>query len=458
MKFDPATKISTLGKCEYDSPILKHAQVQKLRDRIFICDNSRVLSDNTICAMADDDKTPENCRPGCIEHHDPEAQICFEQGGPREKIFFDPSKVRAGIVTCGGICPGLNNVIYAITLALWHNYNVQQIFGFPYGYGGLYKECGHQPIPLTPKLVDGWQQIGGTQLGSSRGSRHGREMADYMQHLRINILFVVGGDGTMRGALETADEVAKRNGRIAIVGIPKTIDNDIIFLDETFGFRSAVEEGAKAIECAHVEANGAENGIGLVKLMGRDSGFVACQAALATGFANFVLVPELEFDLDKLLEAVKARLRKRKHAVIVVAEGAGQEHFNVSGKDASGNKNFGDIGTFLRDHITKKLKEEKFTHSLKYFDPSYIIRSVKANAQDATYCLQLGQDAVHAAMAGKTAMLLGTVNAKMCHIPMTMVVNKRKKVNPLGDLWRMVMQSTGQGNIFASDKDFVFYE
>ena len=436
----PDTRVKTLGECAVPSPFLQFDPERKYLNKVFVDDRNRVLHNGTVY-LAEGNPAPQPCGTG---------QLTFEQGGPREKIFFRPEEVRAGIVTCGGLCPGLNNVIFAVTSALWHNYGVRNITGFRYGYAGMVEHSGYAPQHLTPDLVDGWQQVGGTQLGSSRGNQDPIEIVDYLQKLGINLLFTVGGDGTMKGALAIAREVELRGLKMAVIGIPKTIDNDILYLDETFGYRSAVERGAEAIVCAHAESKGCPNGIGLVKLMGRDSGFIACQAALATGLANFVLIPELPINLDKFIEVLKARLVKRQHAVIVVAEGAGQDILNTSreNRDASGNVVFGDIGAYLKKYIGDRFKAENFPHSIKYIDPSYIVRSVPANAQDAVYCLQLGQDAVHAAMAGKTEMLLGRINGKMCHVPMPMVTGGRKKVDPFGVIWRMVLQNTGQGDIF----------
>lgn len=438
------TTVKTLGECTVPSPFLEYQPAAAARERVFICDRSRVLCDNTICA------SEEKCGvAACPENSEFSSSVTFEQGGPREKIYFRPEEVRAAIVTCGGLCPGLNNVIYAVTLALWHNYGVRNITGFRYGYAGMVENSGYPPIHLTPDVVDGWQQVGGTSLGSSRGNQDPVDVVNYLQKLGVNVLFAVGGDGTMKGALAIAKEVELRGLKMAVIGIPKTIDNDILYLDETFGFRSAVERGAEAIFCAHAEAKGSPNGIGLVKLMGRDSGFIACQAALATGQANYVLIPEVPFDLGRFIASLRRRLERKQHAVIVVAEGAGQDLLQNAGdnRDASGNVLFADVGAFLKKHITTCFKEQNFRHSVKYIDPSYMVRSVPANAQDAVYCLHLGQDAVHAAMAGKTEMLLGNINGRMCHVPIPLVTSGRKKVERYSTLWRLVMQNTGQGDV-----------
>ncbi len=372
--------------------------------------------------------------------------VSFELSGPREKIFFDPAKARAAIVTCGGLCPGLNDVIRAIVIGLHRNYGVKNILGVKYGYQGFIAKYNHEFLELNPEVVDGWQDIGGTLLGSSRGQQDIGEITDCLENHGINMLFVIGGDGTMSGAMRIAEEVKNRGIKISVIGIPKTIDNDIEIVDETFGFRTAVDAARNILKCAHVESKGAPDCIGLVKLMGRDSGFIACNSAMAMSDVNFVLIPEQKIDLDKFLECLEERLARSHHAVIAVAEGAGQELMNIEdlGTDESGNIRYRDIGLFLKARIEDFSKKHGHDYTVKYFDPSYFVRSVPSNGYDSTYCLSLGIDAVHAAMAGKTSMIVGSINGKLSHIPMSMIAGKRKQVDINGPLWRMVVQSTGQ--------------
>lgn len=382
------------------------------------------------------------------------SRVSMERAGPREKIYFDPSKTRAGIVSCGGLCPGINDVIRAVTIALSRIYGVKHIFGFKYGYEGFIAKYGHDVIELDPEIVDGWQETGGTKLSSSRGPQPASDIVDCLERMGVNILFVIGGDGTLRGASDIHEEVKRRNLKIGIIGIPKTIDNDLMFIDESFGFQTAFEAAVQSLICAHIEAKGAYNGIGLVKLMGRHSGFIACSAALAMSDVNFVLVPEVPFTLDGehgFLSALQRRVQTRHHAVVVVAEGAGQELMKsaLNETDASGNKRLQDIGTFLRDAISDHMKSKDISHTVKYIDPSYIIRSVPANAADGVYCLQLGHDAVHAAMAGKTNLVVGRWHGLNVHIPIKVVTMRRKVIDPKRPLWRSVLESTGQNRWFA---------
>jgi 6-phosphofructokinase 1 len=369
----------------------------------------------------------------------------FEEAGPREKIFFDPATLSCGIVTCGGLCPGLNNVIRAVVMSLSYHYGVKNIYGFPYGYEGLSPKFGHQPVRLTPEAVVNIDEMGGTILGSSRGNQDIAEMVDTLERMNIGILFTVGGDGTQRGALAINDEARRRGMKLSVIGIPKTIDNDISYIQNTFGFETAVSEAKRVTYAAHSEAEGARNGIGLVKLMGRDSGFIAAYTAIVDGQVNFCLVPEVPFTLDRFFAALKERLERRKHAVIVVAEGAGQDLMEARGeRDASGNILHADIGVFLRDAIKAHFKKTSMEITIKYIDPSYTIRSVPANPHDSALCVLFGHNAVHAGMSGRTGIIIGVWNQRFTHVPISRAVSARKKIDPEGWLWSSVLSSTGQ--------------
>jgi 6-phosphofructokinase 1 len=384
---------------------------------------------------------------GVIRHYFDagDEPLKFEVAGPREKIFFDPPKLACGIVTCGGLCPGLNDVIRSIVLSLHHHYGVRTVYGFPYGYEGLTPKCGHQPIMLTPQAVAQINEMGGTMLGSSRGNQEVSEMVNTMDRMKVGILFCIGGDGTQRGALAISDEARRRGMRLSVIGIPKTIDNDISYVQTTFGFETAVSEAKRATSAAYAEAAGARNGIGLVKLMGRDSGFIAAFSALVDNKVNFCLIPEVPFTLNGFLSALKQRLDQRGHAVIVVAEGAGQGLLEATGElDSSGNIKYGDIGIFLRDRIKEHFKRIGVEINLKYIDPSYTIRSQPANPHDSAFCLLLGHNAVHAGMAGRTGMIVGFWNHEFTHVPIPLAVSARKKIDPAGRIWSSVLASTGQ--------------
>jgi 6-phosphofructokinase 1 len=415
--------VSRLGECAFPSPI---------SGIHFVQDDEHVLYHSRF----------EDMKPFLAAG---EVPPFFEKAGARQKIFFEPSKIACGIVTCGGICPGLNDVIRATVLSLYHHYGVKTVYGFKYGYEGLCPRYGHVPLQLTPETVKDIHEKGGTILGSSRGPQEASEMVDTLERLKVGILFTLGGDGTLRGSQAIVEEIARRGLKIAVIGIPKTIDNDISYVQESFGFETAVTETRPAICAAHTEATGARNGIGLVKLMGRQSGFIAAYATLSNSVVNFCLVPEVSFRLPALLKALRERLAHRGHAVIVAAEGAGQDLMRDTGaRDASGNVRLGDIGLFLRDEIRGYFKKEGIEVNLKYIDPSYTIRSTPANARDSAFCLLLGQSAVHAGMAGRTNMVVGFWKCEFTHLPIAMAVSERKRIDPAGALWGSVVASTGQ--------------
>ena len=376
--------------------------------------------------------------------------LSVELAGPREKIFFQPSKTKAAIVTCGGLCPGINDVVRSITNALYHNYHAKNIVGVRYGLRGLNPQFGHKLIKLNPDTVNDISSVGGSILSTSRGPQDAEVVIDYLVKMKIDLLFCIGGDGTIRAAEKITAEAKKRNLKIAIVCIPKTIDNDLNLIQKSFGFDTAIEKAADAIKSAHVEALGAFNGIGLIKIMGRHSGHIAAYAALAQNDANFVLIPEVSFDLEGkngFLAALRKRMQTRGHAVILVAEGAGQDLFTSGAgsveKDPSGNIRLQDIGLLLKNSITGYFKKIGIEINLKYIEPSYLIRSVPSNASDDIYCNMLGQYAVHAGMAGKTGILVALMRDEYVHLPLQAVESGRK-IDPQSDIWFRVLETTGQ--------------
>ncbi len=375
----------------------------------------------------------------------------LEPGGPREYLFFDPARIRVGIVTCGGLCPGLNNVIRGLVLGLSESYGVTDIVGFRNGYQGLVG--GAEPVPLTADLVAGIHNRGGTILGTSRGHQDSAEVVTTLARLGVSVLFVIGGDGTLRGAQEIADEAAARGVVLSVIGVPKTIDNDVPYIDHSFGFQTAFARAAESIRAAHTEASSTPDGVGLVKLMGRHSGFIACYAALANHDTDCVLIPEVPVGLDGpdgFLAWLRQRVRRRGHAVIVVAEGAGQDlSTHAAARDASGNLRLADVGALLRDRIVGDFAAAEMPLSLRYVDPGYAIRSVPANAYDAVFCLRLAQAAVHAALAGRTAMVVGRWHGRFVHLPISLATGSRNRVDPDGDLWMSVLESTGQPPRFS---------
>ena len=383
----------------------------------------------------------------------PADGLLFELAGPREKLFFDPKQTRAGIVTCGGLCPGMNDVIRSLFLELHHAYGVKEVLGFRGGYQGLDPARSAEPIVLTTEFVHDIHKEGGTVLGTSRGPVDMGAAVDNLIKRGVNILFTIGGDGTQRGGNELFREAKQRGHALSVVGIPKTVDNDVAFVSRTFGHFTAVQEAANVLHRAHTEAHSVRNGVALVKLMGRHAGFIAAGATVASQDVNFTLVPEVPFELDGesgFLNALKQRILERAHAVVVVAEGAGQDLLDASGeeRDASGNLKLKDIGLFLRERIEAYCEAEGLPVVMRYFDPSYIIRGSPANAEDSILCDLFARNAVHAAMAGKTGLVIGMLHEKFIHVPVELLTSRKKSMDPANSDWGAVLAATGQPERF----------
>jgi 6-phosphofructokinase 1 len=424
-------RVSTLGERRFKSPLpLSSVSGDGVGD--YVPDNARLLYQADFTSQ-----------------DDIRFDLAFEKAGARERLFFDPASAGAAIVTCGGLCPGLNNVIRSIVLQLHHNYGVCRILGIRHGYRGLNPACGEPPIPLTVEFVENIHKLGGTVLSSSRGPQPTAAMLEFLASQRIDILFTVGGDGTQRGAHEIAGEAQRLGMKLAVVGVPKTIDNDIPYVWESFGYRTALEKAREVLDCAHAESKGTLNGISLVKLMGRRSGSITAGATLASQEVNFALVPEIPFELEGesgFLACLKRRILDRHHAVVVVAEGAGQDLMPKcdTGKDASGNVKLHDIGPFLKRRIEDYFAAEGIPASVKYFDPSYIIRSVPANTDDSLLCDRLARHAAHAGMAGKTDVLIGMWYNTFIHVPIPLAISSKKRLHPESEAWVSVLAATGQ--------------
>ncbi len=433
-KMDYDFRIQKLGPCNIHSP-KKYSTTQGDSIANYTRDDQYILRTNTMEAS------------DIGSEYNPAWML--EEAGPREMIYFTPSHVNTAIVTCGGLCPGLNDVIRAITRTLWHFYSVKRIYGIRFGYRGFRAEFNFEPMMLDQDNVDDIHNLGGSVLGSSRGYGEVEPIVDALERLNINILFTIGGDGTQRGNLEIVEEIAKRGLKISCIGIPKTIDNDIMFVHKSFGFDTAVSKAVEAVSAAHVEAKSSVDGVGLVRVMGRDSGFIAAHTTLSTSDVNFCLIPEVPFSLEGengLLKSLGRRLDRRQHAVILVAEGAGQDLMvnEKMGKDASGNKTYGDIGVFLKNEISSFLVKRNGEANIRYIDPSYFIRATPADPVDSHYCARLGANAVHAAMSGRTGCIIGQWNNALVHVPIPMATFKRKQVDSEGSLWRDVLESTRQ--------------
>ncbi|CAK9152778.1 unnamed protein product [Ilex paraguariensis] len=384
----------------------------------------------------------------------------FRRAGPRQKVYFESDEVRACIVTCGGLCPGINTVIREIVCGLHHMYGVTRVLGIEGGYRGFYSR---NTITLTPKVVNDIHKRGGTTLGTSRGGHNTKKIVDSIQDRGINQVYIIGGDGTQQGAAVIFEEIRRRGLKVAVGGIPKTVDNDIPVIDKSFGFDTAVEEAQRAINAAHVEATSCDNCIGLVKLMGRYSGFIAMYATLASRDVDCCLIPESPFYLEGaggLFEYIEKRLKENGHMVIVIAEGAGQELLceslrSTDQKDASGNKLLQDVGLWISQRIKDYFsKQTKMAINLKYIDPTYMIRAVPSIASDNVYCTLLAQSAVHGAMAGYTGFTVGPVNGRHAYIPFNRITETQNRVVITDRMWARLLSSTNQPS-FLSSKDVI---
>ena len=432
-------RVRSLGECRYDSPfaaVLVHDRTSPHH----VAEDDRVLLDDTVSVL--------------LSRGVPVEELpSLEAAGPRRRIYFDPAATTAAIVTCGGLCPGLNDVIRGVVQELTENYDVRRILGFRNGYRGLTRAGRDDVVELTLDRVRDINHVGGTILGSSRGAHDPEEMVDSLVALGVDVLFVVGGDGSMRGAMTLVEVITARELAISVVGIPKTIDNDLPYTDQSFGFQTAFARATDFISSVFVESQGAEDGVGIVKLMGRHSGFIACYAALSVNDADFVLIPEVPFGLDGddgLLCRIEQHLRRHGQVVVVVAEGAGQDLLESAGtQDDSGNARLGDIGLFLKEKITERLAGSGIAPTVRYLDPSYAIRSVAANAYDSVYCVRLAHAAVHAAMAGRTDTVVVRWRRRFVHVPMALITGHRNRVDPDGDLWMSVLEATGQPRSFG---------
>jgi 6-phosphofructokinase 1 len=426
---DPAAlAVATVGHASFPSPLVE-------RGGEFVEDGHGVLCSSDT----------RNLAPYLDAGRMPPA---FEEAGPRRLLAYDAAGVTAAMVTCGGLCPGINDVIRSVTLTLLHGYGVRRVLGYRYGFAGLARPDQHPPLELGADVVADVHAHGGSILATSRGPQDPATMVDTLVRDRVSILFCVGGDGTLRGASVLAAEIRRRRLQIAVIGVPKTIDNDLDWVERSFGFATAVEAAARTIGAAHAEARGVWNGIGLVKVMGRHSGFIAANATLARPDVNLCLVPEVPFTLEGeggVLDVLAARLSLRRHAVVVVAEGAGQDLLPTPTRtDASGNVRLADIGTWLREHLVAGLADRGVRPDIKYLDPSYEIRALSANAYDAAFCLSLGQMAAHAGMAGKTDVVVGYHHRHFTHVPIAVATAQRRLLRPDHDVWQRVVQSTGQ--------------
>eukprot|EP00668_Euglena_longa_P014128 GGOE01018102.1.p1 GENE.GGOE01018102.1~~GGOE01018102.1.p1 ORF type:complete len:494 (+),score=144.75 GGOE01018102.1:38-1483(+) len=358
------------------------------------------------------------------------------RAGPRREVYFG-TDTNACIVNTGGLCPGLNSVIEELVRTL-DTYNADTIYGIRYGFLG-FDTTEYMPLILTPHSVLNIHQRGGTILGTCRGSFNEDLILKFLKECNIGQMYVIGGDGSHRAALRIHALCKEHQLRCVVVGIPKTIDNDILFFDKTFGFDTAVEVASKVIDCSFVEASSVKNGVGVVKVMGRDSGFVARNAALSNNVVDACLIPEVPFEIKGnggLLPWLDGHLATKHCAVIVICEAAGQQHLPCLGKDPTGHNIYEDTGKWLKKAIETHWQETGQEGKVFLIDPSYMLRSVPANTGDNMFCIQLAQAAVHTAYSGYSGVTVGRYHDLYGVMPIEMVVSGLRKVNPKGSLWQ----------------------
>lgn len=385
-----------------------------------------------------------------LKSTEPHVLKAYPRAGPRGSLHFEPSETRVAIVTCGGLCPGLNSIVKNLVTTLQTQYGVSKIYGIRGGYRGFTSLGWEAPLELTSEFVEHAHHIGGTLLGTSRGGFDAEKIVEWLKAKNIHQLYVVGGDGTHRGAYKLGELCLAKGLNVSIAGIPKTIDNDIGVIDRSFGFMTAVSEATRAIAAARVEAEcNMPNGIGVVKLMGRNAGFLAAYATLASQDVDLCLVPEVPLELNGpngVLNHVEKVINQKGHAVVVVAEGAGEELLGMSADtDAGGNRKLPPVGEWLCQQIKDHFKSKSKEATLKYIDPSYMVRSVPADAADSYLCMTLAQAAAHGAMAGFTMFTVGLVNNRTVMIPIPELARKSpRSMSATGRTWERVHTITGQ--------------
>lgn len=383
----------------------------------------------------------------------------FPEAGPRKELCFDPHRVKAAVVTTGGLAPGLNSVVHSIVDRHFNTYELNEtlggaVYGIYDGFRGL-RDCASNSTTLNPKVTLDWLRQGGSNLGSIRfrdpqGEKHlVDEIAKSITQMAIDILYVIGGDGSQL----IAHKVAQAVPSISVLGVPKTMDNDVLWVRESFGFDTTVEQATHAINALHFEAQSTRR-VGLLQFFGAESGFVAANAALASGQVDLVLIPEafnnlsdeqLQHYWKMLLGHLDDRVKRQAHmphAIVVVAEGV--ETALVQQKSRKlGRK--GDFLELLKQDIAGKVRDRR-GRCLEIFvnEPRHYIRSGAANAHDQIFCERLGALAVDNGLAGYTNCMVSHWLTEYVLVPLELVVQGQKSIQTSGMFWRQVETSTGQ--------------
>lgn len=329
--------------------------------------------------------------------------------------------MRIGVLTSGGDCPGLNAVIRSVVHRAVADHG-DEVIGFRDGWRGLL-EGDHRPLDLD--AVAHILPTGGTILGSSRvrpeqlrdGVGRARE---HVAELGLDAVIPIGGEGTLKAARLLSD------AGLPIVGVPKTIDNDIAATDVTFGFDTAVGVATEALDRLKTTAESHQRVL-IVEVMGRHTGWIALHAGMAAG-AHAIVVPERPFDIDELTAVVGKRFEAGKRfAIVVVAEGAkpraGSMAFETGGTDVYGHERFAGVARQLAVELEERLGKEARPVIL-----GHVQRGGTPTAYDRVLATRFGRHAVEAAHRGEFGMMTALRGTEITLVPLAEAVARLKTV------------------------------
>ncbi len=343
------------------------------------------------------------------------------------------------ILTGGGDAPGLNAVIRAAVKTAKIQYGAHML-GIPDGYDGLVQHA--EPWPLDVSEVAGLLYRGGTILGTSnRGDpfsypveKDGKivkedksdDLIECLKELRIDALIVIGGDGS----LAIANALFQKG--INVVGVPKTIDNDLKATEVTFGFDTAITTATEALDKLHTTAESHHRAM-VMEVMGRDAGWIALECGIAGG-ADVILIPEIPFSWDSIMKKIENRSKRgSKFSIIVVAEGAvpegGEQVIQASADETHGLVRFGGIGHLVGEQIAKNLKMETRVTVL-----GHIQRGGKPSTFDRLLSTRFGVEAVHMVVRGEFGQMVALRGGKIIGVPLEEAVGQQKLVDPEGQM------------------------
>lgn len=448
----------------------------------------------------------------CLEN----IGLTFPEAGPRENLVYPmesrdgaTDSLQVGVLVSGGIAPGINAVIKGIVdrHTLYSNHAKEnddtsydlEIIGYRDGFSGL---LSGSHIKLNRKKVRDFANKGGSLLGTSRyhplldlddPGKRDSAVRDIISNLKdIDILYVIGGDGSMRAAhmIWTRAQRMHAEGeasKLSVVAIPKTMDNDILWVWQSFGFMSAVEKAKQFVLQLHTEASSNPR-LGIMQLFGSDSGFVVTHAALASGVCDYVLIPEADFSMEVLCEFIKKKLKSRykrgqdgksPFGMILMAETAiprdginspgckyiddpdvgleKEEKIAIEKFIADGRRVQGQTQDALRrggikiiSRVVQKeirqMKPGQYWEKFRVFtnEPRHLIRAIDPSVQDVIFGQRMGTLAVDNAMAGYTDFMISQWLTEYVLVPLKLVVLGRKRVPQKGIFWKSVLANTGQ--------------